>query len=150
MKIIFYFHDRHATSTSLVLYVYNINTALITERDERIADASIFGAELKKCIRLYVNDLRRRDLYEKRIIFINLHSQKCFLMYKSMPVQFIFLTPTNELLFVAVAFCPNRPFHKKLSLGTENASHLKANNLLTFVEERSTDKEQSPDLNLCN
>ena len=59
-------------------------------------DASIFGAELKNDQRLCVNYFKRRDLYEKRIIFINLNSQKCFLIYKSMPVQFIFLTPTNK------------------------------------------------------
>ena len=59
-------------------------------------DASIFGAELKNGKRLCVNYFKRRDLYEKRIIFINLNRQKCFLIYKSMPVWFIFLTPTNE------------------------------------------------------
>ena len=51
---------------------------------------SIFGAELKKCKGLCVNYLKRRDLYEKRIIFINLNSQKCFLIHKSMPIPFIF------------------------------------------------------------
>ena len=59
-------------------------------------DASIFGAELKNGKQLCVNYFKRRDLYEKRIIFINLNRQKCFLIYKSMPVWFIFLTPTNE------------------------------------------------------
>ena len=59
-------------------------------------DASIFGAELKNGQQLCVNYFKRRDLYEKRIIFINLKSQKCFLTYKSIPVRFIFLTPTNE------------------------------------------------------
>ena len=61
------------------------------------------GAELKHRDGLSVNYLRRRDLYEKRIIFINLNSQKCFLRYKSMPVRFIFSTPTNKLVFVPVA-----------------------------------------------
>ncbi len=59
-------------------------------------DASIFGAELKNSEQLCVNYFKRRDLYEKRIIFINLNSQNNFLIYKSMPVRFIFLAPTNE------------------------------------------------------
>ena len=54
---------------------------------------SIFGAELENGSFLYVNYFKRRDLCEKRIIFINLNSQKCFLIYKSMPVWFIFVTP---------------------------------------------------------
>ena len=59
-------------------------------------DASIFGAELKNGEQLRVNYFKRRDLYEKRIIFANLNRQKCILTYESMPVQFIFLTPTNK------------------------------------------------------
>ena len=59
-------------------------------------DASIFGAELENGKQLCVNYFKRRDLYEKRIFFINLISQKCFPIYKSMPEWFIFLTPTNE------------------------------------------------------
>ena len=59
-------------------------------------DACIFGAELKNGKQLCVNYFKRRDLYEKRIIFINLNRQKCFLIYKSMPDRFIFVTPTNE------------------------------------------------------
>ena len=59
-------------------------------------DASIFGAELKNGKQLCANYFKRRDLYEKRIIFINLISQKSFLMYKSMPERFILVTPTNE------------------------------------------------------
>ena len=65
-------------------------------RFDESKDASIFGAELKNGEQLCVNYFKRRDLYEKRIIFINLNSQKCFLIYKSMPVRFIFLTPTKE------------------------------------------------------
>ena len=65
-------------------------------RCDESKDASIFGAELKNGKQLCVNYFKRRDLYEKRIIFINLNRQKCFLIYKSMPVWFIFLTPTNE------------------------------------------------------
>ena len=57
---------------------------------------SIFGAELENGSFLYVNYFKRRDLCEKRIIFINLNSQKCFLIYKSMPVRFVFISPTNE------------------------------------------------------
>ena len=56
-------------------------------------NASIFGAELKNGKQLCVNYFKRRDLNEKRIIFINLNRQKCFLIYKSMPVWFIFVTP---------------------------------------------------------
>ena len=92
-------------------------------------DASIFGAELKNGKQLCVNYFKRRDLYEKRTIFINLNSHKCFLIYKTMPVRFIFLTPTNEQVIVRVAFGTNRPFHIKLSLGTAFPSQLKTNNL---------------------
>ena len=59
-------------------------------------DASIFGAELKNGKQLCANYFKRRDLYEKRIIFINLNCQQCFLIYKIMLVRFIFLSPTNE------------------------------------------------------
>ena len=65
-------------------------------RCDEIKDASIFGAELKNGKQLCVNYFKRRDLYEKRIIFINLNRQKCFLIYKSMPEWFIFLTLRNE------------------------------------------------------
>ena len=92
-------------------------------------DASIFGAELKNGKQLCVNYFKRRDLYEKRIIFINLNRQKCFLIYKNMPIQFVAQTPTNEYVFVRAGFGPNRPFHKKLSLGTSIPSHFRANNL---------------------
>ena len=92
-------------------------------------DASIFGAELKNGKQLCVNYFKRRDLYEKRIIFIILISQKCILTYRCMPERFIFLTPTNKQVFVRVAFGQNRPFHKKLSLGTSIPSHFRANNL---------------------
>ena len=90
---------------------------------------SIFGAELENGSFLYVNYFKRRDLCEKRIIFINLNSQKCFLIYKSMPVWFVFPTSANEQVFVTVAFGLNRPFHNKLSLGTTFPSHLRTNNL---------------------
>ena len=59
-------------------------------------DASIFGAELKNGKQLCVSCFKRRDLYEKRIIFINLNSQQCFLIYKILPERFIFVTRTNE------------------------------------------------------
>ena len=65
-------------------------------RCDESKDASIFGAELKNGKQLCVNYFKRRDLYEKRIIFINLNRQKCFLIYKSMPDRFIFVTPTKE------------------------------------------------------
>ena len=41
-------------------------------------DASIFGAELKTGKELYVNYSKRRDLYEKRIIFTILNRQTSF------------------------------------------------------------------------
>ena len=59
-------------------------------------DASIFGAELKNGKQLCANYFKRRDLYEKRIIFINLNGQKCFLICESMLVRFIIATPTIE------------------------------------------------------
>ena len=65
-------------------------------RCDESKDASIFGAELKNAKQLCANYFKRRDLNEKRTIFINLKRQKCFLIYKSMPVRFIFLTPTKE------------------------------------------------------
>jgi hypothetical protein len=70
-------------------------------------------------------------------------------MYKSMPVRFVFPTPANEYEFVSAGFGPNRPFHKKLSLGTEIPSQLKAINLQTFVEDRRSYKKRLPDLDLC-
>ena len=71
-------------------------------RCDESKDASIFGAELKNEKELCVNYFKRRDLYEKKIIFINLNSQKCFLIYKSMPVWFVFPTSANEQVFVTV------------------------------------------------
>ena len=65
-------------------------------RCDESKDASIFGAELKNGKQLCVNYFKRRDLYEKRIIFINLNSQQCFLIYKILPERFIFVTRTNE------------------------------------------------------
>ena len=69
---------------------------LVVDRCDESKEASIFGAELKNGKQLCVSCFKRRDLYEKRIIFINLNSQKCFLIYKSMLVWFIFVTPRNE------------------------------------------------------
>ena len=66
-----------------------------------------------------------------------------------MPVRLIFPTPANEYVFVWVGLGPNRPFHKKLSLGTEIPSQLKANNLQTFVEDRISYKKRLPGLDLC-
>ena len=65
-------------------------------RCDESKDATIFGAELKNEKELCVNYFKRRDLYEKRIIFINLNSQKCFLIHKSMPEGFIFVTRIKE------------------------------------------------------
>ncbi len=69
---------------------------LLFFRGDEGRDASIFGAELKNGEQLCGNYFKRRHLDEKRIIIINLNSQKCILTYESMPVQFIFLTPTNK------------------------------------------------------
>ena len=41
-------------------------------------DASIFGAELKNGKQLCANYFKRRDLYEKRIIFTILNRQTSF------------------------------------------------------------------------
>ena len=84
---------------------------------------SIFGVELKNGTRLCVNYFKRRDLHEKRIILHNLNSQKWFKIYKIMPEPFVFQTQTKGLVVVGVAFGLNRPFHNKLSLGTEIPSH---------------------------
>ncbi len=78
---------------------------------------------------LCVNYLKRRDLYKKGMIFKNLKRQKWFEIYKIMAVRFVFSLQTNEQGFVRVAFGLNRPFHKKLSLGTSIPSHLRVNNL---------------------
>ena len=85
--------------------------------------SSIFGAELKNGKRICVNHFKRRDLYEKRLIFTILNHKKCFLIYKRVPVLSIFLNHTNEYEFIRAAFGPNRPFHTKLSLGTVIPSH---------------------------
>jgi len=95
----------------------------------KVSLSSIFGAELKNGKQLCVNYFKRRDLYENKMIFINSKSQKCFLIYKNMPVWFVFLTSANEQVFVRVAFGLNRQFHNKLSLGTTFPSHLRTNNL---------------------
>jgi hypothetical protein len=84
---------------------------------------SIFGAELKNGNGLRVNYLKRRDLYKKRLIFFNLKRQKWFATTKNMPMGVIFSIQTNEQVFVGAAFGQNRPFHKKLSLGTAFPSH---------------------------
>ena len=63
--------------------------------------------------------------------------------------RFVSLKYTNEWASDGVAFGPNRPFHTKLSLGSVNPSHSRANNLQTFVEDRSCSGEQSSSLNLC-
>ena len=92
-------------------------------RFDESKDASIFGAELKNGEQLCVNYFKRRDLYEKRLIFVNLKSQKCFLTYKCTLVRFVSQTTTNKYVFVWAGLGPNRPFHKKLSLGTAIPSH---------------------------
>ena len=45
---------------------------------DKSQDASIFGAELKTGKELCVNYFKRRDLYEKRIIFTILKPQMSF------------------------------------------------------------------------
>ena len=91
--------------------------------------ASIFGAELKNGNGLCINYFKRRDLYEKRIIFTIVNSQKWFEIYKTVFVSLVFPDFPNNRVIVLVAFGPNRPFHKKLSLGTAIPRQFKANNL---------------------
>ena len=52
-------------------------------------DASIFGAELKTGKELCVNYLKRRDLYENRIIFTILKVQMSFKIHKSARLGFV-------------------------------------------------------------
>ena len=92
-------------------------------------DASIFGAELKNGKQLCVNYFKRRDLYEKRIIFTVLNRQMSFQTHKTVPVALVFPDPTKKLVIVWVALGTNRPFHIKLSLGTSIPSHFRPNNL---------------------
>ena len=108
----------------LCIFIFNIYTAFVqTEMVDLRLLTSICGAEWKNGKELCVNYFKRRDLYEKKIILTNLSSEKCFLICKRMPVTFIFPSLTNEQVFVPVAFCRNRPFHTKLSLGTVIPSH---------------------------
>ena len=100
----------------LLIYTHSIQT-------ENLQLSSIFGGDLKNGTRLCVNYFKRRDLYEKRLIFPILNRLKCFLIYKRVPVWSIFLKDTNEYVFARAAFGPNRPFHTKLSLGTVIPSH---------------------------
>ena len=91
-------------------------------------DASIFGAELKTGKELYVNYSKRRDLYEKRIIFTILNRQMSFQIHKTVRLGLIFPYPKKKQVLVWVGCGTNRPFHIKLSLGTTFPSQLKANN----------------------
>ena len=111
-------------------------------------DASIFGAELENGNGLCVNYFKRRDLYEKRIIFTIVNSQKWFEIYKTVFVSLVFPDFPNNRVIVLVAFGPNRPFHKKLSLGTAFPGQWRANKLQTFVEGRASWSELSSGLNL--
>ena len=72
----------------------------------------------------------------------------CSLIHKIMPVWFIFPTSTFEQVFGRVPFGQNRSFPKKLSLGTAFPSQLRANNLVTFVEGRTSQADRSYDLDL--
>ena len=64
------------------------------------------------------------------------------------PARPIFLKQTKERAFVRLAFGPNRPFPKKLSLGTAFPGQWRANKLQTFVEGRASWSELSSGLNL--
>ena len=59
-------------------------------------DASIFGAELKNGKRLCVNYSKRRDLYEKRIIFTILNRQMSFQIHKTVRPGLIFPYPRKK------------------------------------------------------
>ena len=98
-------------------------------RCDESKDASIFGAELKNGKQLCANYFKRRDLYEKRIIFIILNPQMSFQIHKTVRLGFVFPVPTKKQVIVWVALGTNRPFHIKLSLGTAFPSQLKTNNL---------------------
>ena len=98
-------------------------------RCEESKDASIFGAELKNGKQFCANYFKRRDLYEKRIIFTILNRQMSFQIHKTVRLGLIFPYPKKKQVFVWVGFGTNRPFHIKLSLGTTFPSQLKANNL---------------------
>ena len=131
----------------MVLDIY-IDTAFIMKETNRDCEFSICGAELENGTGLCVNYFKRRDLYEKRIIFFNFKWSKWFEIYKSVALRFIFLTHVKKYVLVRVAFGPNRPFHKKLSLGTAFPGQWRANKLQTFVEGRASWSELSSGLNL--
>jgi hypothetical protein len=59
-------------------------------------DASIFGAELKNGEQLCVNYFKRRDLYEKRIIFTILNGQMSLQIHKNVRQRLVFTDPTKE------------------------------------------------------
>ena len=85
----------------------------IDHRERRnIADASIFGAELKTGTRLCVNYLKHRDLYEKKIIFTILNNQVFFQINKYAPPPLVSPKLTNKQVNVWVAFGRKRPFTK--------------------------------------
>ena len=63
----------------IVLDIY-IDTAFIMKETNRDCEFSICGAELENGTGLCVNYFKRRDLYENKMIFINLNGQKCFLI----------------------------------------------------------------------
>ena len=59
-------------------------------------DACIFGAELKNGKQLCVNYFKRRDLYEKRIIFTILNRQMSFQIHKTVRPGLIFPYPRKK------------------------------------------------------
>ena len=65
-------------------------------RFDESKDASIFGAELKNGKQLCVNYFKRRDLYEKRIIFTVLNRQMSFQTHKTVTVALVFPDPTKK------------------------------------------------------
>ena len=139
LLFIFLFRRRHFIffSSHFVIFptlcictVINIYTAFVqTEMVDLRLLTSICGAEWKNGKELCVNYFKRRDLYEKTIIFTILTYQMSFQMHKYPPLPFVFPYLTNNKVIVWVAFGRKRPFNKKLSLGTGFPSQLKANNL---------------------
>ena len=65
-------------------------------RCDESKDASIFGAELKNGKQLCVNYFKRRDLYEKRIIFTILNRQMSFQIHKTVRPGLIFPYPRKK------------------------------------------------------
>ena len=65
-------------------------------RFDESKDASFFGAELKNGKQLCVSCFKRRDLYEKMIIFTILNGQMSLQIHKNVRQRLVFTDPTKE------------------------------------------------------